>query len=155
MVGIVKTLERILVPLDHSAGLELVVEYACVVAKAIGGSLTLMHVYEPPNEMVGIVPGGTTVMTEVAAEEKAGEGVLERATAIARAAGIATVDRILERAGPAHHAILAHARAGRFDLIVMGTHGRRGVSRLLLGSVAEQVLRSAPCPVLMVHLPHE
>jgi nucleotide-binding universal stress UspA family protein len=47
-------------------------------------------------------------------------------------------------------AIVDHARAGGFDLLVMGTHGRTGLSHLVVGSVAERVLRSAPCPVLTV-----
>jgi nucleotide-binding universal stress UspA family protein len=53
-------------------------------------------------------------------------------------------------------AIVSHAASAGVDLIVIGTHGRKGVSRLLLGSVAERVVRAAPCPVLTVHHPeHE
>jgi nucleotide-binding universal stress UspA family protein len=49
---------RILVPLDHSAGSNDVVEYACAVARGLGSTITLLHLYEPPNGMIGIVPGG-------------------------------------------------------------------------------------------------
>jgi nucleotide-binding universal stress UspA family protein len=52
--------------------------------------------------------------------------------------------------GPAASEIVEFARARGMDLIVMGTHGRRGLSHLLMGSVAERVLRTAPCPVLTV-----
>ena len=151
--GVAKV-ERILVPLDHSAGFEAVVDYACAVARGMGATLTLLHVYEPPNEMIGVV-AGATVGGEAAAEKAAGGSLLDRASERMHANGIAVVDRVLERAGPAHETIVRNARVGEFDLIVMGTHGRKGVARLVLGSTAEHVLRDAPCPVLVVHLPHE
>ncbi len=144
--------ERILVPIDHSVGLDAVLEYACVVARGRGATLTLLHVYEPPNEMVGVLTGAT-VEGEAAAEQTIGGTLLDRAAEVVRQHGVASVDRILERATPAIRAIVHHARAGRFDLIVMGTHARKGVSRLLAGSVIEAVLRDAPCPVLAIHLP--
>ncbi|HUJ62249.1 MAG TPA: universal stress protein [Kofleriaceae bacterium] len=144
-------LKRILVPVDHSPGSDGIVEYACMVARGMTASLTFMHVYEPPNELVGLVPHAT-VSGELAAERAAGGEVLERAIAISRASGVAPVDTVLERGSPAYRAIVAHARQGKFDLIVMGTHGRSGLSRWVMGSVAEQVLRHAPCPVLLVHL---
>jgi nucleotide-binding universal stress UspA family protein len=150
----VKKVERILVPIAHSPGSDAVVEYACLFARGVGASLTLIHVYEPPNEMVGLVPGAT-VDGEAVAEHAAGDVVLDHGTAIARANGIASVDRILRRASPPAHAIVEAAGQGKFDLIVMGTHMRGRLSRLVMGSVAEQVLRSSHCPVLMVHLPPE
>ena len=51
--------------------------------------------------------------------------------------------------------ILELAKTGSFDLVVMGTHGRTGIGRVMLGSVAERVLRAAPCPVLTVRAPEE
>lgn len=143
---------RILVPVDHSPGLEAVIDYACVVARGLGASLTLLHVYEPPNEMVGVV-AGATVAGEESAEHTVGGTLLDHAAALVHAGGIASVDRILERATPATRAIVSHARTGKFDLIVMGTHARRGVSRLVMGSVLDSVLHDAPCPVLAIHLP--
>lgn len=143
---------RILVPLDLSPGYEAIVDYACVLARGLGATLTLMHVYAPPNAMVAIVPGAT-IEGEVAAEVEAGDALLARAAERARGNGIATIDRIIERASPPGPAIVGHARAGKYDLIVMGTHARKGVARLVLGSTAEHVLRDAPCPVLSIHLP--
>lgn len=145
-------IHRVLVPISHAAGHDLVVEYASVLAKGMGAQLTLLHVYEPPNGMIGMVPGAT-IAGETAAEQAIGDQLLEHAAAQLQAAGISPVDKILERESPASKAILRHARDGRFDLIIMGTHGRKGVSRLVLGSVAESVLRDAPCPVLTVHVP--
>ena len=147
-------LERILVPLDHSPGFEAIVDYACVVARGVGATLTLLHVYEPPNEVVGMVPGAT-VGGEADAEKAAGVALLDRACERVAADGMSVIDRIVERASPAHQAIVRSARAGKFDLLVMGTHGRKGVARLVLGSTADHVLRDAPCPVLVVHLPHD
>ena len=152
--AVVMNVERILLPLDHSAGSETIVDYACMIARGIGARLTLLHVYEPPNEMVGVV-AGATVLGEAAAEREAGSTLLDRAADRARAQSVTVVDQILERASPANDAITRYARAGAFDLIVMGTHGRKGVARMVLGSTAEHVLREAPCPVLVVHLPNE
>ena len=146
-----QSIQQILVPISLAAGHELVIDYACVIAKGMHAELTLLHVFEPPNAMVGIVPGAS-IGGEVAAEQALGDHLLDAAAAQVRAAGIATVNRILERSSPPSQAILSHARDG-FDLIVMGTHGRKGVSRLVLGSVAESVLRDAPCPVLTIHVP--
>lgn len=61
--------------------------------------------------------------------------------------------RTVIRKGPAQAEIVALAAEERADLVVMGTHGRGGVSRVLLGSVADRVLRTAPCPVLTVRKP--
>ncbi len=152
MLRAVTDVRRILIPLDHSPGYEAIVDYACVLARGLGATLTLLHVYTPPNAMVGIVPGAT-IDGEVAAEVSAGDELLDRAAERIRGQGIATVERILERASPPGPAIVGHATAGKYDLIIMGTHARKGVARLVLGSTAEQVLRDAPCPVLSVHLP--
>ncbi|MGE5185592.1 MAG: universal stress protein [Acidobacteriota bacterium] len=145
--------ERILVPLDHSAGTDAIVDFASVIARGMGSKITLLHVYDPPNEMVGLVPGAT-VTGELAAEQDAGVALLDRAEARVRGAGIA-VDRLVERAAPASAAIVHHAALGSYDLVVMGTHGRHGIERLLLGSTAEHVMRDAPCPVVAVHLPRD
>lgn len=148
------SVQRILVPLDHSPGLDTILGYACAVARGMNASLTLLHVYEPPNEMVGVVPGAT-VSGELAADRRAGAALLDQAIETLRGNGVAPVDTILERSSPARQAILDHAQRGGFDLIVMGTHGRKGMARLVMGSVAESVLRDATCPVLTIHLPHE
>lgn len=153
-VPIVDRVKRILVPLDHSPGSDAIVEYACAVARGLGASVTLLHIYAPPNAMVGLVPGAT-VADEAKRERAAGEALLTHAVAIVRASGVASEDPILGRSASVREAIARHARTGRFDLIVMGTHARSGVSRLVLGSVADHVLRDVTCPVLLVHLPRD
>lgn len=64
--------------------------------------------------------------------------------------GFSDVDAILQQRRSVHDAIVEEAR--RYDMIVMGTHGRRGFDRAVLGSIAERVIRDAPCPVVTVHL---
>jgi len=150
----VTKVERILVPLDHSLGNHAVLDYACAIARGLNASITLLNVHEPPNAMIGMVPGAT-VGGELAAEHAAGVELLDRAVETLRANGLEPVDRIVERASVASDAIVTHARRGAFDLIVMGTHARQGLSRLVMGSISEHVMRDAPCPVLTVHLPHE
>jgi len=76
------------------------------------------------------------------------EHVVETALAVARARGVAAEERIVD--GNADDALIAGAHEDRADLIVVGSHGRRGVSRFVLGSVAESVVRRAPMPVLVV-----
>ncbi|HEY1811776.1 MAG TPA: universal stress protein [Kofleriaceae bacterium] len=146
-----KKVERVLVPLDHSPGSDEIVEYACAITRGLGASIALMHIYEPPNAMVGMVPGAT-IGGEASAERTAGVALLDRAAAVLQANGCEAFDRILERSAPVSAAITRHVKLGGFDLIVMGTHARHGVSRVILGSVAEQVVRSVACPVLLVHL---
>jgi nucleotide-binding universal stress UspA family protein len=150
----VKRIARILVPLDHSPGGEAVLEYAAAVARGLGATIALLHVYWPPNSMVSVVPGAS-VAGEVDAERTLGEELLARGAETLRSHGLDGATASLERSPSASLTILHHAQRGPFDLIVMGTHGRKGATRLVMGSVTEQVLRSAPCPVLAVHLPRE
>jgi len=140
---------RILVPLAHAPSNARVLELAAMMANGIQASVTLLHVYDPPNAMVGIVPGAT-IEGETEAERAVGEVLLANAQNAMRRAGVAQVSSLLERAPSPHDSIVMHARA--FDLIIMGTHGRRGFEHAVLGSVAEQVVRDAPCPVVTIHL---
>jgi nucleotide-binding universal stress UspA family protein len=83
-----------------------------------------------------------------------GKGVLARARQVAESASVPTESVLVERFGERlGDAVVAEAAKWNADLIVLGTHGRRGVSRLLLGSGAEQVLRLSPLPVLIVRDP--
>jgi nucleotide-binding universal stress UspA family protein len=140
---------RLLVPLEHSPGNPRVLQLAAMMARALEGSLTLLHVYSPPNSMIGIVPGAT-VDGELTAEQTGGEVLLAGARAVLSGVGFADVDAILQQCRSVHDAIVEEAR--RYDMIVMGTHGRRGFDRAVLGSIAERVIRDAPCPVVTVHL---
>jgi universal stress protein A len=143
--------QRILVPFDFSEPSTKAVDYAALLAARLGASIRLLHVYDPPDSMAAIVPG-----TSVAEEERSARGIatreLERLERAVKAAGSVRVD-IAVAAGSPVDEILRHAAEGGFDLIVMGTHGRTGLSRLIVGSVTEGVMRRAQVPVLVVHLP--
>jgi nucleotide-binding universal stress UspA family protein len=80
-----------------------------------------------------------------------GRRILGKAAELARKAGVACDTVLLETlTGPAAEPILRQAKKSRVDLIVMGTHGRRGLRRLVMGSDAEQIVRNTPVPVMLV-----
>jgi len=143
-----KSFERILVPVDFSKHSERAVRVAAQLARRYGSTLEIVHVYEP---IAYALPGDYSLFT--AQQLDALRAELNRQLAamkdLAVASGASQVKTRLSH-GPCAAGVCELAREGAFDLIVMGTHGRSGASRLLLGSVAERVLRSAPCPVLTV-----
>jgi nucleotide-binding universal stress UspA family protein len=149
----VPTLDRLLVPIDFSPSSRAALEYAAFLAEKAGAALEVLHVWEP----AGITgPASMAVLQAQGAAAGAGwsqtrEGVrrdVERFVTQSPARGRVAAVRV--EAGEPSDGILEAARASRADLIVMGTHGRTGIARLLLGSVAEAVLRRATCPVLTV-----
>jgi nucleotide-binding universal stress UspA family protein len=144
-----KPFKKLLVPVDFSQASDAALDLAISVAKTSGASLTLLHVYGIP---AYAFPEGFALAPEVLTRIAAGaqEGV-ERLKALHRDAGVPIT--ALSSAGVPAEDILARARDQGFDLIVMGTHGRTGLKHVLLGSVAERVVRLAPCPVLTVRGP--
>jgi nucleotide-binding universal stress UspA family protein len=142
--------QKVLVPTDFSPHADEALRTAVDIARRYEGSVTLVYVYEPvayalPNEHVLYAP---LQLKEMFASF---EQRLAAAKADALAAGAARVEtRLL--VGPAAPEITNLAEQGQFDLIVIGTRGRTGLSRIVMGSVAERVVRTAPCAVLAVHL---
>ena len=122
-------LNEVLFPTDFSSPSELAREIARDMAKQAGARLHVLHV----------VPSDTDPSSGAADLARVGRGLGE---------GLRVETALLN--GSAAGNILAYAREKQIDLIVMGTHGRTGISRELLGSVAETVVRLAPCPVLTV-----
>ncbi|HSE93925.1 MAG TPA: universal stress protein [Methylomirabilota bacterium] len=144
---------RILVPTDFSAPSEEAWKTACRLGRVLGAELILVHVFvEPPLYSEGPF-SGERVREVYAAGRAWVEKTLEEWAAGARAEGLAA--RVLVRVGVPHREILALAAYERADLLVVGTHGRGGVERALIGSVADRVIRLAPCPVLSVRGPAE
>lgn len=140
--------KKILVPIDFSAQSEEAMRTAAELARCYGASLTVVTVYEP---LAWQVPEGAWAMTPEQERRlfAAYETKLAEAEKMLRDLGLGDIEtRLLQ--GAIALEIVEHARARGCDLIVMGTHGRKGVSRALLGSVAERVLRTAPCAVLVV-----
>ncbi|MDH5667823.1 MAG: universal stress protein [Nitrospira sp.] len=141
-------LDRILVPVDFSDCSLDALEYAAVVARRAKASLTLLHVLEPVSyglDFTLTIPGSRERKKEAAAERLAG------VVAALKNANVSS-DYVL-RGGLPNDSILEAAKTSSADMIVMGTHGRRGLSHALYGSVAEFVLRNSRCPVLTVRNP--
>ncbi|HYQ02634.1 MAG TPA: universal stress protein [Polyangiaceae bacterium] len=141
------TFERILVASDFSDSSQRALELALGIAEKFGAELTLMHSWEAPDYSYA---AGLYLSTDVVAPiENAAIARLEEASAELKQRFPAA--KSLLRSGSAWEEVLAAAKEIKADLIVMGTHGRRGIERALLGSVAEKVVRLSPVPVLTVH----
>lgn len=141
---------RIVAPTDFSEFAEEAWGLAQRVAQTLGSVLVLAHVFvEPPvyGDPVAVPVSWTVVME--AEQWVANE--LDRWAEQARKRGITA--RTVMRTGSAAPQIVDLVTEVRADVIVMGTHGRGGMSRVLLGSVADRVIRTAPCPVLTVRKP--
>ena len=142
------SLERILVPVDFSDCSLDALEYAAVVAQQAKASLTLLHVLEP------VSYGLDFALSHVGMRDQVREiwtKRLEALTSALRATHVPVEPQL--RGGLPADSILDSAKTLPCDLIVMGTHGRRGISHALSGSVAEAILRKAHCPVLTVRSP--
>lgn len=134
----------IMVPTDFSYASDAALGYARMLAARFGASLHLLHVVDEPGSWSEVYAAIPDIRDRLRAD--AGRRLeaiaaclpppLQATSAVACGAPVPTIVKIAEAKGA--------------DLIVMGTHGRRGVGHLLLGSVAERVVRLAPCPVLTV-----
>jgi len=145
----VKPFRRILVPVDFSELSALALQTAAALSRDYQASLTLVYVYEP---MALAVPEGYLLLTENQLNrlfEEFHRGLAQQKQ-MAEVAGALRIETCLLH-GFVTREILAFAEEGAFDLIVMGTHGLRGLGHAWLGSVAERVVRLAPCPVLTVN----
>ena len=141
---------RILVPVDGSATSLRGLSEAVALAKRERGRIFLVHVLD---EFFVLAAPEAAVYSESVIEDlqRGGRRVLERAEARVRAAGLQVSSVMPETVGGrAGDEIVRQAKKLKADLIVIGTHGRRGIKRLALGSDAEQVVRNAPVPVLVV-----
>ena len=141
---------KILVPIDGSTPAALGLAEAIKLATNQGATLRLIHVV---NEYIftSSYDTGLAVASAIDSLRESGTSILKDGEASVRGAGVA-VDSILTEAlgGQAGHLIVQQAKDWRADLIVMGTHGRRGIRRLVMGSDAEFVIRHTPVPVLLV-----
>lgn len=139
--------KRILVPVDGSETSNKALVAALQLARESGGRVRVIHAIDELTYLTGF-EYSTQVLEQV--RDWAGKCVSD-ATEIARASGVPCDSRLLEIPGRRLGDVVAdEARAMEADLIVVGTHGRRGVGRALLGSGAEQVIRMAPVPVLAI-----
>lgn len=142
---------RIVVPTDFSDCAREAWEMAKRVSAAAGGELIVCHVFpEPLRYGQGVYAGDPANNVHQSARGWV-KAALDDLVEEARAKGLEA--RACLRHGVAYPEIVALALDERADLIVIGTHGRGGMSRILLGSVADRVVRLAPCPVLTVREP--
>jgi len=146
------TFRKILVPIDFSETAITALHYARELARQSAGELHLLHVLDDPMLLAAwpIIAGGPAVET---GEE--GAAIREQLTSLMTPEDRAQITtRVHLIVGdPTGLAISRYAVEGEFELIVMGTHGRGTLAHAVLGSVAEQVVRSAPCPVLTIRHP--
>ena len=141
--------KHILVPVDGSETAELAVSKASGLAKAFGSTVTVIYVIDPyPCTGVGtdFAYGQTEYLTAANAEAGAALDVARKAL---EADGV-KVDTLVVEGSVVHRGILGTAQNLGVDLIVMGSHGRRGIEKLVLGSVTQRVLGEAHLPVLVV-----
>jgi nucleotide-binding universal stress UspA family protein len=138
---------RILVPTDFSEPSDAALEYGRIVAAKFSAALHLLHVVETPAIVSPEAYIGESPDIQTALIEDAQQRLAALVTPSDRARFTTTTEVLC---GAGARAIVEYARQQNVDLIVMGTHGRSGVAHLLMGSVAEKVLRAAPCPVLTV-----
>lgn len=145
-------IKRILVPVDFSDCSQKALDYALSFADRFDARIELIHVYEPPFDL-----GDVPVQVGDAPPQPIGDYIrfqvkehLDRMLATCPD-GIAISGKMVT--GRVDHEVVRIAEESDADLIIMGTHGRTGLSRFFLGSVAERVLRRATCPVLTVRLP--
>ncbi len=138
--------KQILCPVDFSDTSSRALEHAAALARWYGAQLTVLHVaptFEPA-QVRGLL-GETAYVPQMSREE-----MTERMRESLAVDTLSPGARAVAEAGDTPRTIVEYAASSGTDLIVMGTHGRRGFARLLLGSVAERVLRDASCPVLTV-----
>lgn len=142
---------RILAPVDFSPPSTAAVRFAATLARALDARLELIHIVEDP--FMSTAWGAEAYVSDLTQ-------LLDSLTVNATSrleqlktvlADVATETEVLR--GEPWRQIVEHASASKADLIVMGTHGHTGLSHVLLGSVAEHVVRQAPCPVLTVREP--
>lgn len=143
--------KRILAPVDGSGPSSRGLNEAIQLAKEQNATLRLLHVI---NDFPIMVELSDSINFEAVREglRQSGLALLERASKQAASEGVKTETQLVDqRSGRAADAIVEDAKDHGCDLIVIGTHGRRGMSRMLLGSDAERVLRQSTVPVLLVH----
>ncbi len=145
-------IHHILVPIDFSPCSKKAADYALFLAGATGATIDLVYVWEPPVFL------GPEYFESVGKERNLSLSQVAHGNALRTLGEFAQELAIPEQielrpkvvSGRVHEEILELARAADYDLVVMGTHGRKGLAHLLLGSETEKVIREAPCPVVVV-----
>jgi nucleotide-binding universal stress UspA family protein len=140
---------KILVPIDGSETSTLGLNEAIRLAKNQGGRIRLIHIV---NELIVVLPEAYVNIERVIDELRArGKAILDSSEATVRSGGVEVDTTLVEAMGnQAGDKIIQQAKEWGADLIVCGTHGRRGIRRLVMGSDAEYIVRHTPVPILLV-----
>ncbi|WP_411881888.1 universal stress protein [Polaromonas sp. YR568] len=143
--------KRILIPVDGSDTANKALVAGLQMARETSASVRLVHVVNEMAYLGGMDPYGTYSADLAGMMREGGAKVLTDAMAIAKSAGVEASQAMLDEPGQRlGESVAAAAKLWGADLIVTGSHGRRGIGRVLLGSGAEQILRLSPVPVLVV-----
>ena len=143
--------KRILVPIDGSATSKAGLKEALKLARTPGARLRLLHVVDE-SPILSLPEAGYSIDTVIEDLKRSGKALLASVAKSATAQGAKCETAMVESMGMrVADQITSDAKRWRADLIVIGTHGRRGVQRLLMGSDAELVVRNTTVPVLLVH----
>lgn len=145
-------LKKILVPLDFSDGSLQALDYAIDLGRPVGAQLTCLYVVEPVYYATAADIYGSSTNLSALFEEQQRIGREQLASLGQRLERRKVKWRAVLACGVPYQIIREQATELNADLIVMSTHGRTGVSHLLIGSVTEKVVRSAPCPVLTIRM---
>jgi len=145
-------IQRILVPVDYSSCSRAALRFAADLAEKYGASLDVVHVWDRPSYVANVVltkktesPSGKSLILLI--QENAQRDLDEFLQGIALPAG-SPKPRLVD--GDPASVLINELKQGKHDLVVVGTHGRTGLSHVLLGSVAEKLARLAPVPVVTV-----
>lgn len=143
--------QRLLVALDSTATSRLALEHAAALGRLSGATVVLLHVLESFRHVSGFESPKVYVEEVLPRMRAAGRELLDEAAAPLVEQGIKVETVLLEGSDERVAELIARrAEEAGVDLVILGTHGRRGVNRLLLGSDAEHVARIAPVPVMLV-----
>jgi len=141
--------KKILVPTDGSEFTKFAVDKAIELAELSGGKVTALFVLD--KSIYANSPMDTALINVYDTLEKEGRYATSYVSEKAKAAGVEVEEKLVE--GVPSKVILQEADAGGYDVIVMGTLGRTGISKLLMGSVAEKIVQNAKCPVMVAKSP--
>jgi nucleotide-binding universal stress UspA family protein len=144
-----KTFRQILVPTDFSPSSEAAIEVAITLAQRFEAELTLLHVWQLP-----VYPYMQSMMSSAELANAVERGATEAIEGLAqRVRNRLPGAKVLLKMGLPWQGVLDAVKSQNIDLVVMGTHGRRGLEHLIMGSVAEKTVRLSPVPVLTVRGP--
>ncbi|HEX3597067.1 MAG TPA: universal stress protein [Polyangiaceae bacterium] len=141
--------KKILVPVDYSSSSRFALDWALALADRLGSAVHVLHTWEVPAYLRPDLTVWSGEVSETLADHTRAEAEKGMETFLAGVKENAQLTSQVVGGAP-YATILAMAKDGGFDMIAMGTHGRSGVAHLVMGSVAEKVVRHAPCPVLTI-----